>query len=317
MPEAMALRPALFLAALLLLPGAAPGPARADKADECLHDFSAAALAPSGKPRIRCVDNDPSCDGDPTPGVCLFEVGVCLNETDPTGKCAPRELDAYEIENVPDDTDPRHDFEFQTLEDTVTTLAIPLNANETDECVGSVAMVLPLDVRIRRGGARFRTFKKTIRATVQGPDLARDEDSLPMQCVPAPGSGPCDDATSTLDLLERHVFAPTCSRDTCHNGPQSEHTLSLLPGEAHANLVGVQPDNLTARLAGKLRVDPGNPDNSFILDKLRGTLEDDEGERMPRTLPKIPAKEIALIEAWIAAGAPDTGFVPGLGCQAP
>ena len=314
----MRLRPPLALAALLLLSGTAVSPAGAEgKADECLHGFSAAALPPSGKPRIRCVDNDPTCDGDPTPGICLLEVGVCLNETDPTGRCAPRELDAYEIQNVPDDTDPRHDFEFQTLEDTVTTLAIPLNANETDECVGSVAMLLPLDVRLRKGGAAFRKFKKTIRATVWGPDSARDDDALPMQCVPAPGTGPCDDAVSTLDLLERHVFAPTCSRDTCHNGPQSEHTLNLLPGEAHANLVGVEPDNLTARLAGKLRVDPGNPGNSFILDKLHGSLLPDEGERMPRGLPKIPAKEIALLEAWIAAGAPETGFVPGLGCQAP
>jgi len=317
MREGMRVPPPLLLAALLLLAGAA-SPARAEgKADECLHGFSAAALAPSGKPRIRCVDNDPSCDADPAPGVCLFEVGVCLNRTDPKGLCAPRELDVYEIQNVQPDTEPLHDFEFQTLEDTVTALAIPLDPNETDECVGTVAMVLPLDVRFRKGGAAFRKFKKTIRATVHASEGSPDEDALPMQCLPAPGTGPCDDAVSTLDLLERHVFAPTCSRDTCHNGPQSEHTLNLLPGQAYADLVGIEPDNLTARLAGKLRVDPGNPDNSFLLDKLRGTLALDEGERMPRGLPKIPAKEIALLEAWIAAGAPDTGFVPGLGCQAP
>jgi hypothetical protein len=313
MVEAMRLRPPLLLAALLLL---LPGAAYAQvKADECLHGFSAAALAPTGKPRIRCVDNDPSCDGDPTLGICLLEVGACLNETDPQGRCAPRELETYEIENVQPDSEPLHDFEFQTLQDLVNNLAIPLNPNEIDECPGSVAMLLPLDVRLRKGGAGFRKFRKTVRAKVLAADGSRDEDALPLQCLPAPGTGPCDDATSTLDLLERHVFAPTCSRDTCHNGPQSDHTLSLLSGEAHENLVGVEPDNLTARLAGKLRVDPGNPDNSFLLDKLRGTLLADEGERMPRTLPKIPAKEIALIEAWIAAGAPDTGFVPGLGCQ--
>jgi hypothetical protein len=313
---AMRLRPPLVLAALLLLPGAAAPAAAQGKENECHHGFSALALAPSGKPRIRCVDNDPTCDEDPTPGVCLLEVGVCLNRTDPTGRCAPRELEAYEIQNVQPDTEPLHDFEFQTLQDLVNNLSIPLNPTDVDECPGTVAMVLPLDVRLRSGGARFRKFKKTIHATVQG-DGARDEDSLPLQCLPASGTSPCDDAVSTLDLLERHVFAPTCSRDTCHSGPQSDHTLSLVSGEAHENLVGVEPDNLTARLAGKLRVDPGNPDNSFLLDKLRGTLLPDEGERMPRTLPKIPNKEIALIEAWIAAGAPDTGFVPGLGCQGP
>jgi hypothetical protein len=316
MVEAMRLRPPLVVAALLLLLGAAAPAAAQGKEDECLHGFTATGLAPTGKPRIRCVDNDPSCDGDPTPGVCLLEVGVCLNRTDPQGRCAPQELEAYEIENVQPDSEPLHDFEFQTLQDLVNNLSIPLNPTDLDECPGTVAMVLPLDVRLRKGGAAFRKFKKTIRATVQGPG-ARDEDALPLRCLPAPGTSPCDDATSTLDLLERHVFAPTCSRDTCHSGPQSDHTLSLLSGEAHENLVGVEPDNLTPRLAGKLRVDPGNPDNSFLLDKLRGTLLPDEGERMPRTLPKIPAKEIALIEAWIAAGAPATGFVPGLGCQGP
>jgi hypothetical protein len=90
-----------------------------------------------------------------------------------------------------------------------------------------------------------------------------------------------------------------------------------LPGESYAFLVGVQPDNLPARMAGKLRVDPGDPENSFLLDKLRGTLAPDEGERMPRALAKLPAREIALVEAWIAAGAPAAGFVPELGCQGP
>jgi hypothetical protein len=315
MGEAMRLRLAPLFAALLV---AASVPAHAEgKEEECLHGFTAAALAATGKPRIRCVDNDPSCDGDPTPGTCLIEVGVCLNRTDPTGRCAPRELDVYEIQNVQPDTEPLHDFEFQTLQDMVTNLAIPADADEIDECVDTVAMLLHLDVRIQRGRASYRKAKKTLRGSVQGPDGARDEDALPLRCVPAPGSDPCDQVTSTLEQLEQQVFAPTCSRDTCHNGPQSEHTLSLLPGEAYANLVGVQPDNLTARLAGKLRVDPGNPDNSFLLDKLRGTLELDEGERMPRTLPKIPAKEIALVAAWIEAGAPQVGFVGGLGCRAP
>jgi hypothetical protein len=199
----------------------------------------------------------------------------------------------------------------------VSSVGLPVAADELDECVGPVSMVLPLEVRIRKGGARYAKSKQKLHSTVVGPEGARDEDKLPLQCLPAPGSDPCAGATSTLDHLERHVFAPTCSRDTCHSGPQTEHSLSLLPGESYAFLVGVQPDNLPARMAGKLRVDPGDPENSFLLDKLRGTLAPDEGERMPRALAKLPAREIALVEAWIAAGAPAAGVVPELGCQGP
>jgi hypothetical protein len=311
-------RAPLLAAALACALAGATGPVRAgDARSDCLFAFDAASLPAKGKPRIRCVDGDPACDAEPAPGVCRFEVGVCLDRSDPSGRCAPRDLDSFEIENVQPDSDARHDFEFQTLQDVVTSLGLPHDGADTDTCLGPVSMLLPLDVRFRKGGARYRKFKKTLRGTVQGPEAARDDDALPMRCLPAKGANPCSEVTSTLEELERYVFAPTCSRDTCHNGPQADHTLSLLVGEAYANLVGVQPDNVTARRAGKLRVDPGNPANSFLLDKLRGTLDPDEGERMPRGLKKIPSREIALVEGWIAAGAPPTGFVPGLGCQAP
>jgi hypothetical protein len=315
MSEPMGRVPAL-LAALCVAAAAAPGAARAAKADECLQVITSPALAP-GASKIKCVDNDPACDVDPAVGVCRIEVGVCVNATDPTGRCAPRELEEYEVANVQPDTDPRHVFEFMTLQDAVNSMALPADPNETDECIGPIEMWLPLDVKIGKKGAAYRKFKQTVRGTVVGPDSARDDDSIVIQCVPAPGSDPCAEIASTLEQLEQQVFFPTCSRDTCHSGPQSDHTLTLLPGEAHGNLVGVMPDNLTARVAGKLRVDPGNPGNSYILDKLRGDLAVNEGERMPRGLPKIPGKEIALVEAWIAAGAPATGYVTGIGCQAP
>ena len=81
--------------------------------------------------------------------------------------------------------------------------------------------------------------------------------------------------------------------------------------------MGVQPANLVARNAGKLRVDPGNPTNSFIVDKLRGTLVAGEGERMPLELRPLPGNAIRVLEEWIAAGAPASGFVAPSGCPGP
>ena len=93
--------------------------------------------------------------------------------------------------------------------------------------------------------------------------------------------------------------------------------MSLSPGEAYTNLVGVPPANLTARNAGRLRVDPGNPSNSFILDKLQGVLVPGEGEPMPLQLKRLPDAAIRLVSEWIAAGAPATGFVAPSGCPGP
>jgi hypothetical protein len=286
-------------------------PARGgERAAECL-----AAFAPStgdGR-RIRCVDGDPTCDADPTPGVCRFDVAVCLNVPDPALRCAPQELERYEVANVQPDTDPHHDFEFGALQAAVDALGFPIGAAESDVCTGPVAMILPLEVRVKKDGARYRSFAKTLRASTFGPGDPLDHDELPMKCLPAKASDPCEGVTSTLDQIERHVFTG-CTRDTCHNAPGGGHTLTLLPGQAYANLVGVTPNSSVAADAGKLRVDPGNPDKSFLLDKLRGTLVAGEGVPMPRELPKLPARKIQLVEEWIAAGAPATGFVGGIGC---
>jgi hypothetical protein len=304
----MAPAPLLVLLALL---ASAPAARAGERATECL-----AAFAPSAGDarRIRCVDGDPACDADPTPGVCRFDVAVCLNVADPQLRCTPQDLERYDVENVQPDTDPRHDFQFETLQTAVNVLGFPIGAAETDVCTGPVAMVLPLEVRVRRRGARYRSFAKTLRADTYGPADPLDHDELPMKCLPAEGADPCAGVTSTLDQLERHVFTG-CTRDTCHNAPGGGHTLTLLPGQAFENLVGVTPSNGIAAAAGKLRVDPSNPDNSFLLHKLRGTLGPGEGARMPRDLPKLPAKKLELVAAWIEAGAPATGFAPGVGCQ--
>ena len=42
-----------------------------------------------------------------------------------------------------------------------------------------------------------------------------------------------------------------------------------------------------------------------------------EGEPMPLQLRRLPSAAILLIEEWIAAGAPDTGFVAPSGCPGP
>jgi len=304
------------------VPAFAATPGGGSPLTDCLAEFAGTpANRPATRPRdIRCVDGDATCDDDPAPGVCGFHVGVCLNVTDPAfPACAPADLEEYAVENEQPDTNPRHDFDLQGLEDELTVLTLPVAASQQNVCTANVPMRVYLPVRFQRGGAAWRRGKKTIRSTLGGASSATvDQDKMKLICLPAEGASPCDGVGSTFDQIQRTIFTPTsCARSTCHNVAQEPHDMSLSPGEAWGYLVGVPPANLTARSAGKLRVDPGNPANSFILDKLHGTLVPGEGEPMPFGLKHLPDGAIQLVTEWIAAGAPATGFVAPSGCPGP
>jgi hypothetical protein len=297
-------------------------PGGGSPATDCLAEFSGTpANRPATRPRdIRCVDGDAACDDDPTPGVCGFHVGVCLNVTDAAlPACAPADLEDYAVENEQPDTNPRHDFDFQGLEDELVFLTLPVAASQQNVCTADVGMSVYLPVRFQKGAAAWRRGKKILRTTLTGTSTATvDQDKMKLICLPAENTSPCDTVTSTFDQIQQTIFTPiSCGRSTCHNTAQEPHNMSLAPGEAFANLVGVSPTNLAAQNAGKLRVDAGNPANSFILDKLHGTLAPGEGERMPLQLKRLPDNAIRLVEEWIAAGAPETGFVASSGCSGP
>jgi len=78
------------------------------------------------------------------------------------------------------------------------------------------------------------------------------------------------------------------------------------PGRVFDPLVGVPAANEAARTAGLLRVAPGDPDHSYLLLKLEGTLAAGEGVPMPLVGGPLPASAIDTIRRWIAAGAPET-----------
>lgn len=315
---AMRLLIAIALAAATAAPATALTPGGGSKTTDCLAEFGGTpANQPVSHPReIRCTDNNPACDDDPTLGICQFEAEVCLNVSDPNlPTCAPQALETYFIENEQPDTNPKHDFDFQALEDALNSLVLPLDASDVNVCSGPVQMSVRLPIAPTKTGGHFRRGKKQIESTLAGDVTVRDEDKLKMTCVPGKDTTPCDGVTSTFEQIQRQIFTPTCAIPTCHNVAQGEHQMSLAPGEAYASLVGVAPTNVVANGAGLKRVDPGNPDNSFILKKLRGELVDGEGVQMPKDLKRLHHLHVDLIEEWIAAGAPEMGFPTILGCH--
>jgi hypothetical protein len=310
---------AAFLGALLCAASAyALTPGGGSSFTDCLAEFGGATPAnyPPSHPReIKCTDNS-ACDEDPTLGVCQFSVEACLNVSDANlPNCVPRGLDSFFVENEQPDTNPKHDFDFQALEDQLNFLVLPLDATDTNVCSGDVQMTVRLPIQPSRTGGRFRRGKKQIESTVAGDATVRDDDKLKMTCVPGKDTTPCDGVTSSFEQIQRQVFTPTCAIPTCHNVAQGEHQMSLAEGEAYASLVNVAPANFVASSAGLKRVDPGHPENSFILKKLRGELVDGEGVQMPKDLKRLHHLHVDLIEQWITAGAPDTGFVTAIGCH--
>lgn len=109
----------------------------------------------------------------------------------------------------------------------------------------------------------------------------------------------------TLNAIQTHIFSPRCAIPACHDAVTHVENLDLSAGGAYSQLVGVAPDTDVARLKGLLRVDAGNPNNSFLLVKLEGppALSADEGLRMPETGPVLTDAETQLINDWIAQGA--------------
>jgi hypothetical protein len=120
-----------------------------------------------------------------------------------------------------------------------------------------------------------------------GVDAGNEDDPLALSEEVEPGS---------LDQLHREVVARRCSGQPglCHNG-QFEPNLST-PALFYEYTVG-RP---ALEKSDRLRVVPGDPEASFLVDKLRNR---DVSTQMPLGAEPLAEEEIALIEAWISDGA--------------
>jgi hypothetical protein len=122
--------------------------------------------------------------------------------------------------------------------------------------------------------------------------------------VVKPSRSLADDSTSpTLDEIRTNVFMVSCATTSCHSSERGTGGLILDGYNAYANLVDVSAENEAARAVGKKRVVPGQPDNSFLYQKLMGHLGPDEGDRMPQTGVPLPSDQIEMVRQWILKGA--------------
>ncbi|MBD3298812.1 MAG: hypothetical protein GF341_09175 [candidate division Zixibacteria bacterium] len=94
------------------------------------------------------------------------------------------------------------------------------------------------------------------------------------------------------------ILTANCTNSACHDATDPQEGLNLEAGSAYGNLVDVN----SSQNSSLKRVDPGNPDDSYLVRKLEGTAP---GFRMPRNQPPLSDAQIQLIRDWIEQGALD------------
>ena len=118
-------------------------------------------------------------------------------------------------------------------------------------------------------------------------------------------------STATFERIQKQVFNVSCSSDSCHSSVGQAGNLVLDEGKSYSNLVNDTPSNPVGKADGMMRVMPGRPDMSLLYAKVTSNLQSGMGVSMPYSAALLPTETTDIIKAWIEAGAPKDGVVPG------
>lgn len=99
--------------------------------------------------------------------------------------------------------------------------------------------------------------------------------------------------------IQANVFTPTCAVPGCHLAAGAPQGLRLDEANSFALLVGVPSGEVPA----VLRVAAGDPNNSYLVQKLEGTAA--AGQQMPLNRTPLDQVTIDAIRQWITDGAID------------
>ena len=124
--------------------------------------------------------------------------------------------------------------------------------------------------------------------------------SLLVSCTGGDGTGlpPAGPLSANYSAIQANVFTPNCATTGCHFGAGAPQGLRLDAASSYALLVGI-----SATQSSALRVAPGDPNSSYLIQKLEGTAS--TGQQMPLNAPALPQTTINVIRQWISDGAID------------
>lgn len=103
-------------------------------------------------------------------------------------------------------------------------------------------------------------------------------------------------AGMTFAEIQTNVFTPSCATAGCHSGGTPAGGMDLSAGAAYASLFNVASNNPGC---AALRVNPGDPDTSCLIQRLEGTV----APSMPLGGAMLAQSVIDDIRQWIADGA--------------
>ena len=146
--------------------------------------------------------------------------------------------------------------------------------------------------------ARYKTIVASLAGAAALYGCAGNGNGLDASGNPVtPGSGSGGGGlTADFKSIQDNVFTPICTK--CHIGASAPEGLQLDAAHSYSLLVGVAS---TEQPAVK-RVEPGDPDSSYIIRKLQGT-PGISGQQMPFGGPYLPQSTIDVIRQWITDGA--------------
>ena len=110
------------------------------------------------------------------------------------------------------------------------------------------------------------------------------------------------DNPPTLSGDVQPILTANCTTG-CHGGATPILGQNLSEGQTTASTVNVA----SIELPSMDRIEPGDPDNSYLVHKIQGTQASvgGTGERMPLSRDALTEEQIDIIRAWIADGARD------------
>ncbi|MDW7711531.1 MAG: hypothetical protein SCH98_13765 [Deferrisomatales bacterium] len=114
----------------------------------------------------------------------------------------------------------------------------------------------------------------------------------PSAAAPGPGAP----SVGGFAAIEAEILVPRCSAVGCHGGARPAGQLDLSAGRSHGELVGVA----SARRPERLLVAPGNPDGSYLLERL---APGGDTPLMPLGAPRLSEEELERLREWIREGA--------------
>ena len=126
---------------------------------------------------------------------------------------------------------------------------------------------------------------------------AGDGSSLGPDGRPGAANGDGGAPKVTLAQLSMEIFTPSCTFSGCHGGSFLSANMSLEADRIAGEIIGVASSGSDLN-----RIEPGDPEASFLLKRVRG--DSDVSSQMPLNRTPLTAEQIEMIRAWIAAGAP-------------